>query len=268
MSETITNGADPATQEDGTVAAATTDPIVVDAYENDLDGSPDWATLAASGLPWAGAIIKCTEGTYYAPGWFLTNWRQLATFASSMADRWGRSWFRGAYLYWQRSSNPVAQGELYLSMIEAAGGWLPGDLWPIIDVEHGNNDGVTKAEVEDEVTQLAYWLAQRTGRKPMLYGGSLLRDLGITSHLGCGMLWTAAYGATLPASYYTSIGWSRETLWGWQYRGTSGNTAVPAGYPTTSPIGRLDLTAMVIDDAKGPTAPLVWTQAHTGSLII
>lgn len=242
------------------------DPLIVDAYADDLNGNINWSAIVNAGKPWCGAVIKCTEGVNYAPGWFVDTWRTLNAIVP--AARKGVDWFRGAYCYWLASASPIAQAELYLSMVEAGGGWSTADLWPIIDVENGNNPGVSASQVVDGVSAWAAWILARTGRKPMLYGGSLLRDLGIKSHMGCGLLWTALYGSTLPPAMYESIGWSRDRLWGWQYRGTSGSTPVPTGYPSTTPAGRLDTSIIVIGDAAGPKAPLDFTASRTGALNI
>lgn len=237
---------------------ATIDPLIVDAYVGDNVNTNSWQKLADAGEPWDGAILKATQGTT-SYGWFVDNWRALTTIKRS-------NWFCGAYDYWIASKNDVAQAELLLSMVEAGGGWPENALWPVIDVENGGNAGVSKQRVIDGVSTWSAWILSRTGRRPMLYGGSLLRDLGITDHMGCGLLWTAAWGSTLPAYLYESIGWSRDRLWGWQYRGTDPQSQFPAGYPSTTPIGVLDTTAMVIDDANGPTAPLAWVWPRLGTL--
>jgi GH25 family lysozyme M1 (1,4-beta-N-acetylmuramidase) len=237
------------------------DPLIVDVYSGDpIKGS--WQTLANAGEPWDGAILHCTQGHVTSDeGWFLANWRALHAVKRA-------NWFGGAYDYWIASDNDVAQAERFLTLIDAAGGWHENSLWPVIDVEHGGNDGVTKQRVIDGVSTWSAWILARTGRRPMLYGGSLLRDLGITDHMGCGLLWVARWAATLPPSTYEDIGWTRDRLWGWQYIGSpSGGSPVPAGYPTTTPIGQLDTTAMVIDDAKGSAAPLAWVKPRLGSLL-
>lgn len=44
-----------------------TEALIVDLYEGDLGGKPDWAKLAAPGPPWHGAIVKVSEGLDYHP---------------------------------------------------------------------------------------------------------------------------------------------------------------------------------------------------------
>lgn len=235
------------------------DPLIVDAYVNDDVDESSWQTLANAGEPWDGAILKASEGSS-SWGWFVDNWRALHKVTRT-------NWFAGAYHYWRASSSSSSQAELFLSMIDAGGGWHETDLWPVVDVESAGNAGVSKQQVIDGISGWSSWVLARTGRRPMLYGGSLLRDLGITDHMGCGLLWTARYAATLPPSTYESIGWSRDRLWGWQYRGTSPQSSFPAGYPATTPIGALDTSIMLIDDANGPAAPLAWVKPRLGSLL-
>ena len=236
-----------------------TDPLVVDLYSGDVGGRPSWSTLAAAGEPWCGAIIKATQDTYTS-GWFVDNWQPLL---AAGHERYASTWWRGAYHYLNVGGNPVAQACAYLAAVDAAGGWGAGDLWPIVDVERAGNTGASKQQTIDTVSEWSDAIVRRVARRPMLYGGSFLRDLGITDHMGCQLLWFPRWSATLPESAYGAIGWTRAELWGWQYCG-DGTASLP-GYPATSPIGKVDITAMVIDDAAGPAAPNQWTHAHVGS---
>ena len=46
-----------------------------------------------------------------------------------------------------------------------------------------------------------------------------MRDLGITSKMGCKCLWCPRYTTTLPPYIYRRAGWETTDLWGWQYAG-------------------------------------------------
>jgi GH25 family lysozyme M1 (1,4-beta-N-acetylmuramidase) len=240
------------------------DSLIVDVYEGDVGGAPDWKKLAAAGRPWCGAIIKCTEGVGYAPPWFTRNWPMVR---EAGGDRYGVDWFRGCYHYIRINEDPIKQAQLFLAMVEKAGGWAVGDLWPMVDVE-GKNNPVSpgKAKIEDCVSTWAGEVERATGRKPMLYGNIYLAENGVTSHMGCQTLIVARYTPTLPPTIYNRIGWTWSgqptveppTLWGWQLCGDG--TVLAAGYPSESPIGAVDYTAMIV--VNGADAAIAWTRAH------
>jgi len=97
---------------------------------------------------------------------------------------------------------------------------------------------------------------QLTGRLPTLYGGELLRAVGVAGRLGCGRSAIALYGATLLASVVTRTGTDLAHLLLWQYVGADQRTPGPAGYPLEAPgCGRVDISALV-----APGGPVVmWT---------
>lgn len=233
-----------------------TSPILVDLYALDLNGKPDIATLVKAGLPWAGLGLKISEGTYYPSvtqsNWINTYWPLARSLAG---DRYGKDFFRYGYHYYRVGESPVEQGELFLKTIDTAGGWGDGDLWPMIDVESAENPSSGShlpGQVEDEVTELAEYLTKAHGRKPVLYAGSYIRDLGITSHMGCQYFSTAIYGPILNTpsqpdtrKFIASMGWDLSELTFWQYEGTEGWSG-PAHYPRICPMAStpLDLSAV------------------------
>lgn len=244
------------------------DPLICDIYADDCDGQPDIAALIAAGPPWYGLILKATEGVTYpttpaSRAWLKNNWPLTRSLAGA---RYGDTWFRGAYAYWRADADPTDQATFFLQLVEEAGGWGSGDLWPMIDVEQAGNEGVTAQQVVDGVLEMAGKLQSELGRTPMLYGGSLMYDLGITSHMGCGTLLFPRYTATLPAYTYERIGWQltnpgkMPTLWGWQMAGDG--TCYVAGYPKTTPLGKVDYSAIIVNG--GGQAGLDWTIANLG----
>lgn len=245
------------------------DNLICDIYSADCYGKPDIAALVAAGLPWAGLILKATEGTSYptqpsSRAWFLKNWPLTKSLAGA---RYGETWFRGAYLYWRADADPVAQADFYLQLVEEAGGWGDGDLWPMVDVESAGNSNpaLSGQQVIDSVSAVTARLHEKLGRTPMLYGGSFMYDLGITSHMGCNTLLFPRYTSTLPAQTYERIGWKLQaempTLWGWQYAGDG--ESYLAGYPSVSPLGGGDISALIV--AGGGDAALAWTKANLRS---
>lgn len=214
------------------------DALMVDEYA--LDNASDWQTLAAAGPPWSFATLKVSQGLGYSSGdWFTKNWQALA--ATSL--------IRGAYCYLEFAQPGKAQAEFFLKIVANAGGFRKGDLWPCLDVESADNPNASKAQVEDCTSEAAETIANETGMKVMLYGHQLPLSLGITSHMGCSVLWIADYAAKLYASSYEEIGWTVDELGFWQYKESGGPTYLrtPSGvlYPSTTPgCGSEDLSVL------------------------
>jgi GH25 family lysozyme M1 (1,4-beta-N-acetylmuramidase) len=231
-------------------------PLIVDIYANDLGGKPDIGALVDAGAPWHGLILKATEGTGYTGGaWFQKYWAEARDRAG---DRYCVDWFRGAYHYIRLNQPADAQIDLYLNTVDKAGGWGDGDFWPILDLEHANNPDLPAAQIVEKVTEMAELVRARTGRDVTLYGGSLMYDKGITDHMGCQRLWIARYAATLPAIVYQRVGWQLEDVLMWQYDGDG--EGYLAGYPKTSPMGKTDISAMLV--AGGGEAALEYLRTN------
>lgn len=235
-----------------------TSPLLVDLYAQDLDGKPNLAKLVAAGLPWAGIVLKATQGDYYSGGeWFRTNW-PLAR--SAAGARYGQSWFRTAYHYADLAIDPAKQAHYCLAAIEHAGGWGTGDLPLWIDVESAHNPASPgRAKIEDVISKIAEVILAENGRKPYLYGNVYLAENGVTSHMGCDKLVVARYTETLPREIYERIGWKLEDLFAWQCIG-DGEGKI-ATVPHVSPIGKTDISVVTV--AGGGQRALDYMRSHT-----
>lgn len=235
---------------------AVTDALIVDVYQG--DGQKNWSALASAGAPWHGAILKCTQGTYYrGTEWFGPNWKSVG---SAAGDRYGVDWFRGAYHYLDVRQEGSVQADAFLDAVERAGGWGRGDLWPMVDVERaGQRETTASQQVIDCVGAFVGRTHQRTGRETMLYGGSWLADLAITSRMGCRWLAIARYTPTLPAHVYERIGWDRACLTLWQYCGDG--LAYLTGYPREAPgCGKVDISALVLPGGISALRSQLWAE--------
>lgn len=191
-----------------------------------------------------GAVLKASEGASWRyPTWFNANWPAVRAAAG---NRYGVTFWRAAYHYVHFMDNPLAQVDNFMRAVQDAGGWGPGDMRAIVDVERADNPDCSAQQIVDCVSAIATHLQARTGRAPILYGGSLMYDKGITSRMGCEKLWIARYTASLPEVVVTRIGWTEEDLLMWQFCG-DGESYLP-GYPKTSPIGKCDISAVVMKD--------------------
>ncbi len=240
-------------------------PVFVDAYELDLNSRPNIDALVDAGMPWAGLGMKATEGLYYPknPEWFQRVWPETRL-AAIRAMRYGADFFRYAYHYFRVDEDGTKQADYALGLIDSAGGWDHGDLPMMVDVETAEQPtDATPQQVIDGVSSFAVRVAEKTGKAPILYGGSYIRGLGITSHMGCQLLITAAYGSTLPSRLYTKMGWPLELLLGWQYQGGGDGYSGPKGYPRECPLGPgdLDLTAVTICDGQPVDAQLAFLRS-------
>lgn len=238
----------------------TLDPLCVDVFENDagqVDGQFDWNSLWMDEAFFV-AIIKANQGTQCAPQpWFTKNWQAIRESAIAQG-RYGRTALRGCYSYLEVDQDWKAQAEVFLKMVELAGGWDIGDLWPMLDVESAANPANPgSAKLMDAMETWAQVVGGALGRQCLLYGNIYLAESGVTSPpAGFGCLTVARYTGDLPPVTYERIGWSiteppvMPTVWGWQYAGTEDPNLLK-GYPGTAPIGpsgsqiKSDITAVI-----------------------
>lgn len=228
--------------------------LLPDLYMGDANGHPDWTSLSRDPR-FSGAIIKALEGISYPKGapWFARQWPSLRAAGGS---RYGQAWFRGCYQYLIMEDDGTAQAEAYLAAVAAAGGWGPGDLPPIVDVERGQegstNHGASKQQVIDVTSAWAAKVRAELGGVILLYGRGAMNDLGITDHMGCDYLWAPQYNHVLDST--DNIGWPAELVKLWQYTDGSANFTT---YPRMAPgIGATDLSVFrgSMDDLRALVA--------------
>ena len=197
-------------------------------------GRPNW-NVALSTPHLAGVILKASEGTSYAPSWFAQNWQAMGVAAGT---RLGSSWLRGAYHFLRFPGDGAAQADFYLTAVERAGGFVRGDIWPIVDVERGGGNASASAQQTiDTTAAFADRVKRRRGGKVILYGRGAMRDLGIATKMGCDYVWNPGYTATMPMNGLSA--WSPSDIVLWQYSGTDGKGNVSGstqhGLPLTIP---------------------------------
>lgn len=190
---------------------------------------PPWEVLAAHPLM-AGVIIKATQGLSYAPTWFTRHWPRVRDVARL---RYGDTWFRGCYHYLDCTVDGEAQADYFLDHVERAGGWGNGDIMPIVDVERGGPNGNVDAQQVIAVTEaFARRVRARTGRGVILYGRGIMRDLGITSRMGCDWVWNPSYTREMVTNGLAPA-WSVDDVVLWQYAGDGAGDSSAHGLPLT-----------------------------------
>jgi hypothetical protein len=199
--------------------------LFIDLYPLDLGPKPPWSVPART-PGYVGAILKAMEGTgYNDKGWFKANWAALR---DAGGDRYGESWFRGAYLFLRFAVSGADQADAFMRAVDGAGGFDSGDVLPAIDVELGGeknpNRKASAQQIIDCTTACAERLKDITGRRVMLYGRGAMRDKGITDHMGCDVVWNPAYTSTMVRNGLQS--WDLDDIVLWQYCG-DGNAAFP-----------------------------------------
>lgn len=189
------------------------------------------ASAAGAVRAYHGVILKATQGDRYIPAalrWFDQQWAAVED-ARITAAREGDFW-RGAYHYLMFLQSGHRQADFYLDTIARAGGFDTDDMRPIVDIEFGgekaSNRRASRQQVIDCASDFSARVLERTGRSPILYGGSALAELKIREPLGCVGLWCAAYTRKLKAAEATSIGRKPSEIIMWQYTDGKAGSAV------------------------------------------
>ena len=234
----------------GTVA---TNPFLfVDLFPNDVGGKPKWDVVAKT-PHFNGVILKATEGTGYKDGgWFKKHWPAVR---AAGGDRYGESWFRGAYHFLKPLLDGKKQAEFYLKTIEDAGGWGEGDILPIVDVEQGgernSNRLATAAQWIECTSAWADTVREKLGRRICLYGRGAMRDLNIRDKMHCDVVWNPSY--TERMVLHGLEAWSLDDIALWQYGGDGVGVASVHKLPLeVLGFGKVDVSVH-IDGARKPT---------------
>jgi len=218
------------------------------------EANPGWQALINT-PNFYGGILKASQGIKgynNDGGWFKRNWAMLKDVAG---DRYGRTWFRGAYVFLNFWQDGAAQADYYLEVIDNAGGWDTGDIIPIVDVELGNdgsngkprnkNQDAGKQQIIDCTTACAQRLKEVTGRNVMLYGRGAMRDKRINDKMGCDIVWNPCYTPSIVMHGLEA--WTLDDVALWQYCG-DGTAALPdqKKFPRTIPdFGNADISVYI-----------------------
>lgn len=232
------------TSRDSALAGTGRGYLLVDIYHAEYTvRPPDWSKLVAATSigrgqsAVIGAILKADDGRGDSNNrkFFKKEWKRLR---DAGGDRYGTSWFRGAYHYARVDYSGREQAMRYLETIDQAGGWDDvGCILPVLDLERGNRvgkGGNFDNPGKDFVKCATEWsqtVKEVTGKKCLLYGRGAMRDLKITSRMGFSYLWNPSYTARMrdPAAQ----GWPRDRTVLWQYMG--GETGNPTAFPSEIP---------------------------------
>jgi GH25 family lysozyme M1 (1,4-beta-N-acetylmuramidase) len=174
-------------------------------------GKPDWSAAAAAGVRFA--FCKATQGIRTVDASFAANW--AGTKAAGIR--------RGAYHYWEQKASPRAQAALLANTLHQAGGLLPEDFPPALDVE-----GVRvlpASEINERLEETVRAVEELLGVTPLLYTSArIVREWAITLPARC-PLWLAYYspgdGPALPSGSASWLLW--QTGYGRGLPGFSGD---------------------------------------------
>lgn len=235
--------------------------LLFDCYPGDRGALPDFADAARTDTDGdgdsdvVGGILKATDGVAYGyTQWFAKNAPRVEGLV-------------GGYHYFQALQDPVVQANFYLSVMASAlgSGWA-GDrrvIMPIVDAEFGDersaNRRASKQQWVDGVSKYADRVRSVTGRRVMLYGRGLMRDLGIAVRMGCDCVWNPAYtdpmalnGITFVRNEHETIEkteWTLDDVALWQYGG-DGTAAYKKLPSAIMGLGKIDLS--VFTDGARP----------------
>ncbi|NVO30608.1 glycoside hydrolase family 25 protein [Hymenobacter lapidiphilus] len=143
-------------------------------------GRIDWPVVASHEVRFA--FIKATEGGTLRDPRFGRNWRGAR--AAGV--------FRGAYHYFHPKSDPTKQASLFTRTVPLG----PGDLPPVLDVEHANFHDVAQMR-----RGVALWLRlveRHYGVRPILYSNYGFYQRHLAGHFDDYPLWLAHYEVDQP----------------------------------------------------------------------
>jgi GH25 family lysozyme M1 (1,4-beta-N-acetylmuramidase) len=191
----------PANDPEGLTVARASGPDV-----SDFQPNVDWHKAQTAGHDIG--IAKASEGLTWRSRLFPRRWAAIAD----------AGLIRGAYHFARpqpgRSGRDEAQA--FLSVVSAAGGFRPGDLRPILDIEAFGSAPLSPQKTLRFAYDFAVAVKEEVGRLPIIYTGAFWRDrmANPSNSLGC-HLWLAAY--VRDPTPFIPVAW-KATSWSmWQH---------------------------------------------------
>jgi lysozyme len=170
-------------------------PVVKGVDVSYYQGVVSWSQVKQSGRTFA--IARVSDGLSVVDTQFASNWSGIRQ----------AGLVRGVYQFFRPARDPIAQADLLLQKVQAAGGFQPGDLPPVLDIE--TVDGVSVATLRQRMQQWLDRVEQALGRRPIIYTAAFM-----SQNVGTGFsrypLWVANYGVTCPTM---PDGWSTWKFW-------------------------------------------------------
>lgn len=202
-------------------------------------GTINWASVKAAGKVFA--IARVSHGTGTVDTQFATNWPAMKQAGI----------IRGLYQYFEPADSALAQAQLLVSKLNAAGGLEDGDLPPVLDLEKMGTFSSSQM-----LTAVSTWMSHvksALGRKPILYTGSYFwDDHTLGSSWASTPLWTAHY--TTAACPLVPNAWSSWVIWQHtdqgKVSGITGNVDLDRWNGTEA-----ELTAFIQASKIAPPAP-------------
>lgn len=243
--------------------------LIPDCFPDDFKGDPPFGVLPGlivGNMEVVGCVVKASQGVQWGArneDWFKRAWKTLRELA---ADRYGVDFFRGCYHFLRFNADGARQADYFCDLVDAAGGWGPGDLMPWVDVEEGGQgnwapqrletitDPALRKRLAGEVATCASAFVerfkQRTGLRIAVYGRGLLRDLQMAEGtFGADSAVNPAYTKTMPPMEKYGVALDDISLW--QLSGDDG----PANpkFPKTLPGWGTHDYSVYIDGARETT---------------
>lgn len=171
-------------------------------------GSINFSQVKGAGTQFV--IARVSDGLNYPDSKFATYWPAIHT----------QGMVRGTYQFFRPGQDALAQANLVLSKVQAAGGFRPDDLPVVLDIEATDNQ--PSAVVRQKMQIWLDRIEQATGKKPIIYTAAFMSSVignGFSSY----PLWVANYGATCPAMP------SNWTAWKFWQHSSTGSVAGISG---------------------------------------
>jgi lysozyme len=196
-----------------------------------------WTKVKSSGRTFA--FARVSDGITHPDTKFADNWPAMKKVGL----------IRGAYQFFRPTRDPIAQADLLLSKLDAAGGLAKGDLPPVLDLEV-TDDNPASVVVSKAKAWLDY-VQSKTGVKPIVYTGNNM-SATIGTNFKDYVLWVAHYQVSCPR---LPNGWSTWQFWqdgeSGSVPGISGGTDTDFFNGTRAQLEALTIPAAVIIHAPG-----------------
>ncbi len=173
---------------------ATTRPRGVDVSHH--QGAVDWAKVKTAGKQ-TFAFARISDGLTQPDETFAGHWRGMKS----------AGLVRGAYQFFRARRDGIAQADLLLQMVADAGGYQPGDLPPVLDIETA--DKQTTAVVLSRCHDWIERIESKLGVKPIVYTGNHMTNV-IGTEFKDYVLWIAHYEVSSPR---VPAGWDTWHIW-------------------------------------------------------